>query len=431
MLRVPVSAARRLAVRAQRLSGPAPRGRATREQILDVCRALRCLQIDPTSAVARSHLLVVFSRVGPFDAAELERLTYDDRVLFEYWAHEASLVLAEDLPLHRWEMRTWPRGRGLWPDRMRRWWDLNAEFRAYLLDRLRVDGPLPLRALEDRSVAPWLSTGWTDQRNVSRMLDLMWVRGHVGIAGREGGLRLWDLMERCLPPDAPDAELDDAEVTRRAVLLALRALGVARARHIRAHFTRGRYPTLPATLAALHAEGLIEPVAIDGLKGEWWVRADDVDTLRGDDFKPRTVLLSPFDNLLCDRGRTEELFGFSHRLEIYTPRAKRRWGYFVLPILHGDRLIGRADLRMDRTAGRLVAPAIHREDGAPRGKGIANAIRRELERLGRWGGAGRVDVGAVAGGLGRGGGADQRGGALGAGHGRAVEAAGRRARPVA
>jgi uncharacterized protein YcaQ len=392
MLRVPIRSARRLAVRAQRLSGPAPRGRPTRDQILDLCRALRCLQIDPTSAVARSHLLVVFSRLGPFDEVELERLVVEDRALFEYWAHEASLVLSEDLPLHRWEMRSYPRGDGDWRRKMRQWWDVNAEFRAYLLDRLRADGPLPLRELEDRSVAPWLSTGWTDQRNVSRMLDFMWVRGHVGIRRRDGGQRLWDLMERCLPPDAPDGKLDDAEVTRRATLLALRALGVARVPHIRAHFTRGRYPTLPATLDSLREEGLIEPVEIEGLKGEWWVRADDVDALRDDDFRPRTVLLSPFDNLLCDRARTEELFGFSHRLEIYTPKAKRRWGYFVLPILHGDRLIGRADLRMDRRAGRLVAPAIHREDGAPRGKTIALAIRRQLERLARWQGARDVEI---------------------------------------
>jgi hypothetical protein len=165
--------------------------------------------------------------------------------------------------------------------------------------------------------------------------------------------------------------------------------------HIRAHFTRGRYPTLPETLVALRDEGLIEPVEIEGLKGEWWVRADDVDALRDGDFKPRTVLLSPFDNLLCDRARTEELFGFSHRLEIYTPKPKRRWGYFVLPILHGDRLIGRADLRMDRRAGRLVAPAIHREDDAPRGKGIARAIRRELEKLAKWQGAGEVEIRAA------------------------------------
>ena len=398
MLRVPVTAARRLAVRAQRLEGPMPRGRADRSQILEVCRALRCLQLDPTSAVARSHLLVVHSRLGRFDQAELERLVYEDRELFEYWAHEASLVLTEDLPLHRWEMRTWPRGGGEWRRRMREWWDLNEEFRGHLLDRLRADGPLPLRELEDRSVAPWLSSGWTDQRNVSRMLDLMWVRGHVGIAGREGGQRLWDLMERCLPPDPPAEVLDDAEVTRRATLLALKALGVARAPHIRAHFTRGRYPTLPETLLALRDEGLIEPVDVEGLNGEWWVRAEDIETLAAlanGDFRGRTALLSPFDNLLCDRARTEELFGFSHRLEIYTPKAKRRWGYFVLPILHGERLIGRADLRMDRRAGRLVAPAIHREDGAPRGKTIARGVRRELERLAAWQGAKDLEIQAA------------------------------------
>ena len=205
-------------------------------------------------------------------------------------------------------------------------------------------------------------------------------------------------MERCLPPDASADVPDEAEVTRRATLLALRALGVARAPHIRAHFTRGRYPTLPETLPALHAEGLIEPVEVEGVKGEWWVRAEDVQALQAlsnGSFRGRTALLSPFDNLLCDRARTEELFGFSHRLEIYTPKAKRRWGYFVLPILHGDRLIGRADLRMDRRAGRLVAPAIHREDDAPRGKAIARAVRRELERLAAWQGAKDLEIQAA------------------------------------
>ncbi len=389
MLRVPPVAARRLAIRAQRLDGPTPRRPPTGDGILDLVRALRCLQLDPTSAVARNHLLVVFSRLGAFDQLELERLVYDDRALFEYWAHEASLVLTEDLPVHRWTMRNWGGGNGVWNQRAHEWWEVNAAFRQHLLDRLRDEGPLPARALDDHAVAPWLSSGWTDQRNVSRMLDMMWVRGYVGIGGREGGQRLWDLMDRCLPPDPPDEELDDAEVTRRAALLSLKALGVARTPHIRAHFTRGRYPTLPRTLASLRDEGVIEPVEIEGVKGDWWVRAEDVETLESmnGDWSGRTALLSPFDNLLCDRGRTEELWGFSHRLEIYTPKAKRRWGYFVLPILHQDKLIGRADLRMDRKAGRLVAPAIHREDRAPKGKAIAKSIQRELERLAAWQGA--------------------------------------------
>jgi uncharacterized protein YcaQ len=400
MLRVPVIAVRRLALRAQRLDGPRPRGRPDREAILDTWRALRCLQLDPTSVVARSHLLVLFSRLGPFDPALLEGLAYRDRELFEYFAHEASLVLTEDLPLHRWEMRGWPRGDGAWVQRLRRWSDVNSEFRAHILARLRADGPLRVRDLEDRSVEPWLSTGWTHERNVARMLDVMWVRGQVGIADREGAQRRWDLLDRCLPPDAPEGALGDAEVTRRAALLALGALGVARAPHIRAHFTRGRYPELPAALAALHAGGRIAPVEVEGLRGRWWVRAEDVEALEelaaGDGpWRGRTALLSPFDNVLCDRARTEEVFGFAHRVEIYVPRSKRRWGYFVLPVLHGDRLIGRLDLAMDRRAGRLVAHAVHREPDAPRGKAVAGAIRRELERLAAWQDASGIELRSV------------------------------------
>ena len=163
---------------------------------------------------------------------------------------------------------------------------------------------------------------------------------------------------------------------------------MARAPHIRAHFTRGRYPGLPEALAALQARGEIVPVAVEGLGDDWWMLPQDADG----EWRGRTALLSPFDNLLCDRARTEQLFGFSHRLEIYTPKAKRRWGYFVLPILHGDRLIGRADLAIDRRRGRLVAHAVHREPDAPRGKAVARAIRRELERLASWQGAGELEL---------------------------------------
>jgi uncharacterized protein len=391
VLRVPVLAARRLAVRNQRLSGPRPR----RAELLETCRRLRCLQLDPTAVVARSHLLVLYSRHGAFREAELERLAYRERALFEYWAHEASLVLSEDLPIHRWEMRTWPRGeqRSTWRQRIMAWYEAQAAFREQILARLRADGPLRTREIEDTSDTPWLSDGWTSERNVARMLDLMWVRGQVGISRRDGAQRVWDLMERCLPPDAPRDELPEDEMTRRAAALAVRALGVARPGHIRAHFTRGRYPGLPAALAALRAQGVLERVGVEGLGDDWWVHADDLEFLRDPrDFRPRTVLLSPFDNLLCDRARTEKLFGFSHRLEIYTPRAKRRWGYFVLPVLDGDRLVARCDLALDRAAGRLVAHSVHAEPGAPRGRRLPRAIRRELERLAAWRGAGAVEV---------------------------------------
>jgi uncharacterized protein len=393
VLRVPVTAARRLALRAQRLDCRLPRGRPGVDAVREVCRALRCLQLDPTNVVARSHLLVLYSRLGAFDPALLERLAYEDRELFEYWAHEASLVLTEDLPLHEWEMGRHPRH-----PRAVEWWERNAAFRAHILERLRADGPLRARDIEDRSAEPWASTGWTHERNVARMLDFMWVRGQVGIAARAGGQRLWDLMERCLPPAPPRERLDEAELTRRAALLSIGALGMARMPHIRAHFTRGRYPGLPGVLAALRAEGRIEPVAVDGLGDDWWVRAEDVETLQGlanGAWRGRTALLSPFDNLLCDRGRAERLFGFTHRLEIYVPRAKRQWGYFVLPILHGDRLVGRADLAIDRRAGRLVAHAVHREPDAPRGAGIGRAVRRELERLAAWQGAADLELRAV------------------------------------
>jgi uncharacterized protein YcaQ len=352
MLRVVPAAVRRLAIRNQRLAGALPRGRPDADALLETARALRCLQLDPTAVVARSHLLVLFSRHGVFDEARFEEIAYKRRALFEYWAHEASYVLSEDLPLHRYEMRTWPLGgAGAWPRKLSAWWEQEVSFRTHILERLRDEGPLRAREIEDRAAAPWQSDGWSNGRNVARMLEIMWVRGEVGIARREGAQRVWDLMERCLPHDAPRHELPDAEITRRS------ALG-----------------------------------------DDWWVRADDVDTLRSDDgFRGRTTLLSPFDNLLCDRARTEALFGFSHRLEIYTPAADRRWGYFVLPVLDGDRLVARCDLSIDRKARRLNVLAVHAEPGLRAGARLPKAIRRELERLATWRGAKEIEIGAAPG----------------------------------
>jgi uncharacterized protein len=381
MITTTPTAVRRLAIRNQRLDGP------VKESLLETIRALGCLQLDPTAVVARNHLLVLFSRHGAFDEAQFERLAYEERALFEYWAHEASYVLSEDLPIHRHLMRP-PGG---WRTRMAAWWESEHEFRAHILARLTEEGPLRAREIEDRAKVPWESSGWTNARNVARMLDLMWVRGEAGISRRVGAQRIWDLMERCLPADAPDEELSDEEVTRRAAPRAIRALGAARIPHIRAHFTRNRYPHLQRVL---ETHDQLQRIEVKGLGDDWWIHVEDLERLDGD-FRGRTALLSPFDNLLCDRARTEQLFGFTHRLEIYTPKAKRRWGYFVLPVLDGDRLVARADLAIDRKTKTLVALAVHAEPNVGRGKRLPQAIRRELERLAAWRGATALEVRAA------------------------------------
>jgi uncharacterized protein YcaQ len=199
-------------------------------------------------------------------------------------------------------------------------------------------------------------------------------------------------MARCLPVEAPRDELTDEEVTYRAAPYAIRALGAGRVPHIRAHFTRNRYPHLERVLERLAREGTLTRIEVDGLGDDWWIHSEDLETVESADFKPRTALLSPFDNLLCDRARTEALFGFTHRLEIYVPKPKRRWGYFVLPVLDGDRLVARIDLAMDRKRGVLQAIEVHKEPRTPRGKRLPDAIRRELERLAAWRGATAIEV---------------------------------------
>jgi hypothetical protein len=381
------------------LGGPLPRAESDAAAVREVAEALGCLQLDPTSAVARSQLLVLHSRLGDVDPALLDQVAYQERALFEYWAHEASLVCAIDLPLHAWAMRTWPGSSDtLRARRAADWIEANAAFRVGLLEQLAASGPLRAREIENRAKVSFRYDGWTPQDwTVGRMLELLWQRGEVGVSRREGGQRLWDLAERCLPEPGIRAadDLGEGDVVRAAAQRALRALGVARLPHVRAHFTRNRYPGLEQAWARLRSQGLVEPVTVEGLTGDWWVHAADVEALRalasGElPFKPRTALLSPFDNLICDRARTEQLFGFHHRLEIYVPASKRRWGYFVLPILQGDALIGRADLAVDGRAGVLLVKALYREPGAPRGAGAARAVARQLGRLAAWRGVSRV-----------------------------------------
>lgn len=399
--------ARRLAITRQHLAGPRPPADA--EGIMTVARDLGALQIDPINVVARTQLLVLRSRLGHYNPADLERLIYGERRLFEYWAHCASLVLTEDYPIHRMLMRNRHNSDSAWADRNRAWLRENQVLHDYVIGRLRDEGPLPLNAFEDRAASGWTSTGWTSGRNVARMIDHFWLSGEAMVAGRTGIHRLWDISARVLPDWTPREEWDERTIVRAAAQRAIRALGIAKPTQITQHFTRSRYPDLAAVLAELVAEGTLVPVQVDGLgspagakawAGPWYAHAADLPLLdrlaaapEGDDWGPRTTLLSPFDNLICDRKRTKLFWDFEFTIEIYVPKEKRRWGYYVLPILHGDRLIGKVDPTMDRANGRLQINAIHAEPGTPQTKAMGRTVAKAINELAKFLGAREVAYG--------------------------------------
>ena len=348
--------ARRLAVRAQLLGAERQSG------LLELVRHLGMLQLDPIAAVAPSADLVAWSRLGSaYSPAELrERL--EDRSLLEL---NAIVRPAEDIALYRADMAHWP-GRGElrdWQADRRDWVEANDTCRRDILATLRASGPLPMRELPDTIAKPWGSTGWTNERNVERLLDLLVQRGEVAVAGRQGRERLWDLASRVYPDDpvVPAEEAQGIRDGRR-----LRALGIARA----------RAPKSPVEPYDVGEAG--EPAVVEGVKGAW--RVDP--SLLGRRFSGRTALLSPFDRLVHDRKRTAELFAFDYQLEMYKPAPKRRWGYYALPVLHRDRLIGKIDATADRKAGVLRVDAIHEDE--PFSKAAAAGVRRELHDLARW-----------------------------------------------
>jgi uncharacterized protein YcaQ len=379
---------RRLALTRQRLAGPRPAPDAA--GILDTVRDIGCLQLDPTARVARTHLLVLWSRLGNYDPAHLDQLLWQDRSLFEFWAHAASIVLTDDYPLYYTaQMRDYPARGG----RVEQWMADNQVLQDYILAELAARGPLRSADFEDHAVVPWPSSGWTNGRNVGRMIDFLWSQGRITVAGRKGGQKLWDLTERVLPADKLDRALPTPDMVRQAAQKSLRALGVATARDIQNYFMRDCYPGLDAALADLEAAGAIERVQAlnaDGnpMPGVHYIHRADLpllESLENGGWQPRTTLLSPFDNLIADRARTERLFNFRYRIEIYVPAAQREYGYYVLPILHGDRLIGRIDPEMDRKRKVLHIANVYAEADAPTdpetGAAVAAAIADLAEFL--------------------------------------------------
>ena len=345
--------ARRIAVRAQLLDSTRP------TDLLEVVRQLTLLQLDPTAAIAPNAYLVAWSRLGSsFPRAELNQ-ALADRALIELLA---LIRPREDLALYRAEMAGWRDGTAGYPSTIA-WVRANDACRLDILDRLAAAGPLPSRELPDTCKVPLKSTGWNNNKNVTRLLEFMACRGEVATAGRRKAERLWDLAERVYP-DVPVIPAEEALRIRNE--RRLRALGIARARTVQS-------PVEPWDVGEAG-----EPATVDGIKGEW--RVDP--SLLGQPFSGRAALLSPFDRLIHDRKRTTELFEFDYQLEMYKPAAKRRWGYFALPVLYGDRLVGKLDAAADRKAGVLRVSAIHQD--VPFGKAMTAAVDQEIRDLAQW-----------------------------------------------
>jgi uncharacterized protein len=325
-------------------------------------RHLTLLQLDPIAAVAPSADLVAWSRLGSTYSPTELREALADRKLLEL---HALIRPAEDIALYRADMADWP-GRGElreWQNDVRDWFEANDACRRDILARLKASGPVTMRELPDTCAKPWGSTGWTNNRNVEKMLDFMVQRGEVAVAGRQGKERLWDLAPR-IYPDHPVVPAEEAQRIRDERRLC--ALGIARARTT-------KYPSEPADVGEAG-----EAAVVDGVKGQW--RVDP--SLLGRTFTGRTALLSPFDRLVHERKRAQELFDFDYQLEMYKPAATRRWGYYALPVLHRDRLVGKVDATVERKDGVLRVDAIHEDE--PFNKTMAAAVRRELKDLARW-----------------------------------------------
>ena len=371
--------------------------------LLDLIRDLGCLQLDPISVVERPHYLIPWSRLGNYDRADLDRLLWEDKTLFEYWAHAASIVLTEEYPVHRWYMRRHSdeRFESYIHSRLNGNVDVPALTQT-ILAKLKRDKAVFSREISDGIDNPDPDTAWYSGRYVPRILDHLWSKGDAMIVGRKGKQRKWGLTDGFLPDWASRDEWDDAQVCRFAVQKAVRALGVATAKQIKIHYTRNRYPGLPKTIAQLVQEDILIPVTIRGEAGllpdDWYMHRDDLPLLtqiEQGDWQGRTTLLSPFDNLICDRDRTELLFDFRFRIEIYVPAAKREFGYYVLPILHGDELIGRVDMRMDRKKGVLSAQNVYAEENVPDDVGVITAVRESVQSLAQFLAAGQVEWGNV------------------------------------
>jgi uncharacterized protein len=374
-----ISQARRIALVAQMAPGASrPKSLPGPAAIAKLVQKLNLLQIDSVNVLSRSHYLPVFSRLGTYDRAILDELTFSTRRrrFFEYWAHEASFLPLKLLPLFRWRMDAARRGEGIYKGLVEFARD-QPHYIAVILDEIRRRGPLAVRDLPDpgKRLPGWW--GWSPGKIA---LEYLFWTGEVTAATRRNFERLYDLTERVIPPEIFQApQVTRAEAVRELMRLSARALGIASFADLRDYF---RLPLADArnALAELTEAGDLEEVTVDTWRNPAYL-------IKGTPV-PRNSpscasLLSPFDPLVWERSRAERLFGFSYRIEIYTPAGKRRHGYYVLPFLFGDRFAARLCLKADRAASTLMINTAHAEPGIDR-TATVEALARELALLMRF-----------------------------------------------
>ncbi len=381
-----VDQARRIALAAQGFAKPKSAQTSNWRRIGQAVDTMGLLQIDSVNVLIRSHYMPVFSRIGPYDRASLDRRAWKrrDRALFEYWAHEASLLPLNLHPLLRWRMARAARLQGIYGG-LAKFARERKDYVAAVLDEVRDRGPVSARDLSEpgERTGPWW--GWHDGKVA---LEYLFWAGKVTTATRRGFERVYDLPERVIPADILAlATPPEADAQRALVALAMRSMGIATAADLRDYF---RLPLAGArrAIAELVEAGALVPASVEGWRQEAFLDPDAVWPARGSG----TALLSPFDPLVWERSRTERLFRFRYRIEIYVPAEKRKFGYYVLPFLYRGRLVARVDLKADRQDGMLRVLAAHGEGRRCTGAAV-EALAAELASLAEWLGLSGVAVG--------------------------------------
>ncbi len=392
-LKLTAAQARRIAVAAQGFSEPHPTGAVTRAHVRRLISRIQVLQLDSVSVAVRAHYAPVFSRLGPYDRGVLDRAAWEHsarspRLLVEYWAHEAALMAVDDWPLLRWRMRQYQHGR--WGTHIVK---ANPKLADKIVTAVAELGPSTAGQIEahlaggPREAEDAKKEWWGGRTDTKWVAEALFSSGVLTTATRVGFARHYDLTERVLPPEVLAREVDEQDAIRELTLRAAGALGVGTEADIRDYFRLAAGQAKPA-VAKLVADGELEQVEVDGWSTPAYLVAGQTIPRRD----RGTALLCPFDPLIFFRPRVQRLFEFHYRIEIYTPATQRQYGYYVWPFLLDGELVGRVDLKADRTADALhVVAAFIEPDRSP--SRVAAALADELTVMASWLGLAGVTVG--------------------------------------